>query len=806
MKLIGLISILLLFNINTFATHVIGGNMDVCQTGPNTFEITMRIYRDCGPNNASLSAPTGVEIRDNVTNGLNQTISMSGSQVGSATVITLGDSCYQPTGICVEEYVYTKTVTLANNPNGYYISWDICCRNGLITNANVGSSTSPSEGIAFYAQIPDPALVGGNCLPTFGGYPTDGYFCLSTSINNPFIIDPQVTDADGDSLVFSLVNPYNDGSTIKPFNILGWQAGHSATNLLGNTTLPNMVIDSETGVITCYPENIGVYVFAIMVKEYRFGIQIGETVRDVQYSSLNCTIDSPPIISLSDTVSVYYGDSICVDMTISDSDGTDTIYVSPTSIDFDLIGNYVAPTQVGTDYIYTDFNNTGVDGTMSHFADLGTAYQGVGDILLRYCWEPECEDVDSTYNVNLLAYSLGCSGSDTTEREIVFSIEHDPIPQATLDAASDTLQVTYGDQICFDLMVDVSFLTDTLEVRLNSPNFDLSGNYVDPVVLNNQSYYQNFFGVDTVFVSEIISNPNTQEYQGIGQIPFRFCMTPGCDEIDETFIINMEANTIGCGGSDTLMNTYYVEVDYDPTPIDLNIPNVIEVSYGSEICFDLLTNDITSSGYVLGLKPVGAEINYSEAYVAPNQNANGFYYSNFQGLDTLYIENYNYVNGQVRGTDTVALRYCLIPGCEEVILENYELEFKATLYTPCFELNQTKSMQVVVEPPVGELSPIPNVFTPNGDGFNDYFELSGSNDPCFDVMEIEIFNRWGKKVFVSDDANFQWNGDNKNDGGKCAEGTYYVLMKGSYGSTYNTNTGERIPNPVDRQYTIQLLR
>jgi len=115
-------------------------------------------------------------------------------------------------------------------------------------------------------------------------------------------------------------------------------------------------------------------------------------------------------------------------------------------------------------------------------------------------------------------------------------------------------------------------------------------------------------------------------------------------------------------------------------------------------------------------------------------------------------------------------------------------------------------MEVQIDPPLGLVNQIPNVFTPNGDNENDLFKLAGVPDPCFDVMEVQIFNRWGRKVFESEDPLFEWNGTNKNDGSKCASGTYYVLLKGSYGSVYDAATGERIPNPVDEQYTIQLLR
>lgn len=63
-----------------------------------------------------------------------------------------------------------------------------------------------------------------------------------------------------------------------------------------------------------------------------------------------------------------------------------------------------------------------------------------------------------------------------------------------------------------------------------------------------------------------------------------------------------------------------------------------------------------------------------------------------------------------------------------------------------------------------------NVFTPNGDGINDFYsmELRDTNgdlvnilppDNCQGVFEnIRIYNRWGRTVFTSGDRNFRWYG------------------------------------------------
>ena len=63
---------------------------------------------------------------------------------------------------------------------------------------------------------------------------------------------------------------------------------------------------------------------------------------------------------------------------------------------------------------------------------------------------------------------------------------------------------------------------------------------------------------------------------------------------------------------------------------------------------------------------------------------------------------------------------------------------------------------------------IPNVFTPNGDGINDLFLVSGIG---LKTYSLTIFDRWGKKVFESNDIKQSWEGKKDDDG------TYYYLIK-----------------------------
>ncbi len=68
---------------------------------------------------------------------------------------------------------------------------------------------------------------------------------------------------------------------------------------------------------------------------------------------------------------------------------------------------------------------------------------------------------------------------------------------------------------------------------------------------------------------------------------------------------------------------------------------------------------------------------------------------------------------------------------------------------------------------------VPNVFTPNGDGANDFFHV---NVKGAKTAEGLIYNRWGQLLYSWDVLNASWDGVAAN-GEKCPDATYYYLIK-----------------------------
>jgi gliding motility-associated-like protein len=68
---------------------------------------------------------------------------------------------------------------------------------------------------------------------------------------------------------------------------------------------------------------------------------------------------------------------------------------------------------------------------------------------------------------------------------------------------------------------------------------------------------------------------------------------------------------------------------------------------------------------------------------------------------------------------------------------------------------------------------VPTAFSPNGDGINDFFKIAYLNLSNFNVF---IYDRWGNKLYQSQDPNFRWNGSL--EGSPLQEGVYTVYLKG----------------------------
>lgn len=68
---------------------------------------------------------------------------------------------------------------------------------------------------------------------------------------------------------------------------------------------------------------------------------------------------------------------------------------------------------------------------------------------------------------------------------------------------------------------------------------------------------------------------------------------------------------------------------------------------------------------------------------------------------------------------------------------------------------------------------IPNTFSPNSDGINDYWNLDFPNS---NQVRMVIYNKWGNKIIEFNENNFQWDGKTI-EGNELPSGTYYYILE-----------------------------
>lgn len=129
--------------------------------------------------------------------------------------------------------------------------------------------------------------------------------------------------------------------------------------------------------------------------------------------------------------------------------------------------------------------------------------------------------------------------------------------------------------------------------------------------------------------------------------------------------------------------------------------------------------------------------------------------------------------------DSVGTSYLWSPHGEttQSITVNDTGVYSVSIMMPGRACARTVTYTVGPEPcPYDLILSLPNVFTPEGNGSNDNFQILGFdtlNVADIESFQIKIYDRWGLLMFSSSDAKFQWDGTHK--GSKCPDGTYYYV-------------------------------
>ncbi len=285
------------------ATHIVGGEIEMIYISGNRYKVCLAMYFDqVNGNPGAIDPDVTVNIFRKVDNFNMGAILLS--QVSNTLVPYTQPACASG-DLITRKILYCAEVTfnrdLYTHPQGYYISWERCCRNGTIVNiVDPGAA-----GQAFYLEFPrlKDASTGFNFInssPTLFP-PLSDYAC----VNQPFYFNFGGKDLDGDLLKYRLVAPLNgfSSSTVPlpppspgPYpNVIFWP-GIGVSNMIPGS--PPLTINPSTGVLTLKAFDVGLYVFAVAVDEFRGGVKIGEVRREFQLLVLNCPGANAPTAQL----------------------------------------------------------------------------------------------------------------------------------------------------------------------------------------------------------------------------------------------------------------------------------------------------------------------------------------------------------------------------------------------------------------------------------------------------------------------------------------------------------------------------
>ena len=290
------ITILLALSSTSFAAHIKGGYFSYEYLGPGNgtnlrYRVTLTVYMICNPSTAQVSNPINFSIFNAGNNQFIQNVSVSLTNQYNLNKVA-DEPCISgdQQGCYYTVVVYDlPAVELPSTPDGYIIAYQRCCRIAGINNV----SGSGSVGNTFAINIPGTA-VGQNAQTNS----SPSFLVNDTAVvcgNSFFQYSFQASDINGDSLSYEFCNAYLGGdaganaapvtAANPPYVSVPYQAPFSGTQPMGS----GITINPRTGIISgIAPSLIGEYVVCVCVNEYRNGVLIGKTRKELHIRVGDC--------------------------------------------------------------------------------------------------------------------------------------------------------------------------------------------------------------------------------------------------------------------------------------------------------------------------------------------------------------------------------------------------------------------------------------------------------------------------------------------------------------------------------------
>ena len=682
----------------TYATHIVGGQLFITENPNNyyNYNIGLTMYFDALNGNPGAEDPfVNIYVfrkRDNQPIGY-----LQAPKIERKSVTYANPQC----GISsLETYMITYSSSLRleptdfSDPQGYYMVWDRCCRNGTITNIQAPGDA----GSLFYLEFP-PLFKNNanfkNSSPVFPAIKGD-YAC----VNSPFFFDFGGTDADGDSLTYKLITPmqgFSDkanpsvearGSSNYPR--LTWLPGISEANIIPGPK--PLTVNTKTGMLSVTPGNVGLYVFAVQVDEFRNGVKIGSLTRDFQLKVVDCPkMDAPKLLFKPKGKNTYYKENEIITVKEGDPNCFEVMVTDPT------INQIIR------------INGRAVNNSKDYFTILPAEFKTkVANDTLKF--EVCLDECFVTYDnrpirIELIAEDESCPVPlmDTLSILIRRESSGNKSPEVTTSLPGQYVHVTAGVPITFTVY----------------------GKDIDKDSIALSGRGQDFNMVDMAMDFKSVS--------GKAQIQQTFKWTPPCNaKKGDTLAVDFKVEDMRCVGNPLAVSKpVYFIIDQSPN----NPPSVEtslatpEITYtigsSSEIVFDVLATDPDTN--TISLAAAGRGFIISDA---------GMKFANKTGVK------------QVTSPYAWSPECSMLEGDSE---RTFTIDF-ITQDKSCAAATDTTTVKVIVKDDTSDVVPeFPNVITPNGDGKNDCFVLEHlPADNCVNQFkDVTVFNRWGKQVYYS---------------------------------------------------------
>lgn len=743
----------------SWATHLVGGGLALKHISGTTYEIQLRLLRDClngtpeaySKDNSNLY----VGIFDKKTDKRITIVKLN--YVSKSTLEFQGAKCATKISSCTDLSFFKASVVLSpatyNNTAGYYISWERCCRNGIIN--NIISPGTAAE--TYYMEFPSPKSIPNNSTPYFTNNPNT-LLCLG----NYFKYNMNYVDDDGDQLKYSLVDPLNGNLSDQipstnspgpgPYKPINWINGYSAKNAIHGT--PQLSINAGTGEITVMPTSVGVFVLAILIEEFRFGVKIGETYLELQFTVVACPNDPPSGVAVNDSTNkVIVKDTIYFHVP-----RMNCIKISADDIKDSVFLEIESP-------IFSDTSGTK--------PSVDTFVAGNKHAQTRLCWNSDCSMANkSVVPFYLTVSDNGCPIPMVSHKTFYIAFDSMPNIHATdilcLELLGNHILINWGDSTgdtnpLFNHYYLYRSTNNGPFVKIDSIYDKKLRQYDDKTASNNPtenySYFmqsanqcnQVGFNSDTFDVADQIANKlNPLNLQYVTVIPGdSSCFISWPKSIVRSFSHYTLFRVDASGKEEAIKTTYQVN---DTTFTDRGLNND-ERSY----CYNVLVYDTCShvsdkglTSCTILLKGHSVELdrylNWSE-YKGWNSGV-GQYTITRGGAYSPFV--------QMAATVSTQLNYI-----DKEFVNDGEMSYYISGHqagsAPFISLrggpfqSRSNDIQLSFSPSIY----LPNALSANGDNINDSFKWK---ERYLKTFSIDIYNRWGVKIFHSNDKDGAWDG------------------------------------------------